>query len=137
MATKPFVSALACLLLACACRSAPAQVGPPLLVASDLDNPPFAELDESGRPRGHDVEMMQLLLDAGADPAQQTDGKTSALMAAAGVNRKLSESPVTERTINMAAIHKEQALRAAPPIPLAITTAVAAFSGCTGSGMRK
>ncbi len=43
-----------------------------------------------------DVEMMQLLLDAGADPAQQTDGKTSALMAAAGVNRKLSESPVTE-----------------------------------------
>ena len=43
-----------------------------------------------------DVEIMQLLLDAGADPAHQTEGKTSALMAAAGVNRKLSESPVTE-----------------------------------------
>ena len=43
-----------------------------------------------------DVEIMQLLLDAGADPAQQTESKTSALMAAAGVNRKLAESPVTE-----------------------------------------
>ena len=43
-----------------------------------------------------DVEIMQLLLDAGADPAQQTESRTSALMAAAGVNRKLSESPVTE-----------------------------------------
>jgi uncharacterized protein len=43
-----------------------------------------------------DVEIMQLLLDAGADPAQQTESRTSALMAASGVNRKLSESPVTE-----------------------------------------
>ena len=43
-----------------------------------------------------DVEMMRLLLDAGADPAHQTESKTSALMAAAGVNRKLADSPVTE-----------------------------------------
>ena len=43
-----------------------------------------------------DVEMMQLLLDAGADPTTQTESGTSALMAAAGVNRKLAESPVTE-----------------------------------------
>jgi uncharacterized protein len=43
-----------------------------------------------------DVEIMQLLLDAGADPAQQTESKTSALMAAAGVNRKLAENAVTE-----------------------------------------
>ena len=43
-----------------------------------------------------DVEIMQLLLDAGADPAQQTESKTSALMAAASVNRKLAENAVTE-----------------------------------------
>lgn len=43
-----------------------------------------------------DLEVMQLLLKAGADPTLQTNGGTSALMAAAGVNRKLSESAVTE-----------------------------------------
>ena len=43
-----------------------------------------------------DVEVMRLLLAAGADPSMQTDSKTTALMAAAGVNRKLAESPVTE-----------------------------------------
>jgi ankyrin repeat protein len=43
-----------------------------------------------------DVEVMRLLLDAGADPTLQTEGRTSAVMAAAGVNRKLAESPVTE-----------------------------------------
>ena len=43
-----------------------------------------------------DVEVMRLLLDAGADPALQTESSTSPLMAAAGVNRKLAESPVTE-----------------------------------------
>jgi ankyrin repeat protein len=43
-----------------------------------------------------DVEMMRLLLAAGADPAQTTDSTTTPLMAAAGVNRKLAESPVAE-----------------------------------------
>ena len=43
-----------------------------------------------------DVEMMRLLLAAGADPTEMTNSKTTALMAAAGVNRKLAESPVTE-----------------------------------------
>ncbi len=43
-----------------------------------------------------DVEVMRLLLAAGADPKLQTESKTTALMAAAGVNRKLSESAVTE-----------------------------------------
>ena len=43
-----------------------------------------------------DVEIMRLLLAAGADPAQQTESNTTPLMAAAGVNRKLAESAVTE-----------------------------------------
>ena len=43
-----------------------------------------------------DVEVMRLLLAAGADPALQTESGTTPLMAAAGVNRKLAESPVTE-----------------------------------------
>jgi ankyrin repeat protein len=43
-----------------------------------------------------DVEVMRLLLAAGADPSLQTETGTTALMAAAGVNRKLAESPVTE-----------------------------------------
>ena len=43
-----------------------------------------------------DVEVMRLLLEAGADPTLQPDSKISALMAASGVNRKLAESPVTE-----------------------------------------
>ena len=43
-----------------------------------------------------DVEMMKLLLAAGADPAMTTKSNTTALMAAAAVNRKLSESAVTE-----------------------------------------
>ena len=32
---------------------------PPLVVASDLDNMPFAGVDEDGRPVGRDVEMME------------------------------------------------------------------------------
>ena len=32
-----------------------------IVVASDLDNPPFAGVDAQGRPTGRDVEMMQLL----------------------------------------------------------------------------
>jgi ankyrin repeat protein len=43
-----------------------------------------------------DVEVMRLLLAAGADPTIPTDTRTSPLMAAAGVNRKLAESPVSE-----------------------------------------
>ena len=46
------------LLSACASVRAPARA---LRVASDLDNPPFAWVDESGVPRGRDVEMMQAL----------------------------------------------------------------------------
>jgi polar amino acid transport system substrate-binding protein len=45
---------LASLLLA-SCASGPQA----LVVASDLDNPPFASVDESGVPVGRDVEMMQ------------------------------------------------------------------------------
>jgi ankyrin repeat protein len=43
-----------------------------------------------------DIEVMRILLAAGANPGLQTESKTTALMAAAGVNRKLAESPVTE-----------------------------------------
>ena len=43
-----------------------------------------------------DVEMMRLLLAAGADPSLTTKSNTTPLMAAAAVNRKLSESAVTE-----------------------------------------
>jgi ankyrin repeat protein len=43
-----------------------------------------------------DVEVMKLLLASGADPAMTTRSNTTALMAAASVNRKLSESDVTE-----------------------------------------
>jgi uncharacterized protein len=43
-----------------------------------------------------DVEVMRLLLAAGADPNLQTESGTTPLMAAAGVNRKLAESPITE-----------------------------------------
>jgi ankyrin repeat protein len=43
-----------------------------------------------------DVEVMRLLLAGGADPHLRTDSGTTPLMAAAGVNRKLAESPITE-----------------------------------------
>ena len=43
-----------------------------------------------------DVEVMKLLLAAGADPSMTTKSNTTALMAASAVNRKLSESAVTE-----------------------------------------
>lgn len=48
--------------LACgACVAAPRvpAAGPPLRVASDLDNPPFAWIDARGQPGGRDVEMLQ------------------------------------------------------------------------------
>jgi ankyrin repeat protein len=43
-----------------------------------------------------DLEMMRLLLDAGADPKQVTDTKATAVMAAAGLNRGIGESPISE-----------------------------------------
>jgi ankyrin repeat protein len=43
-----------------------------------------------------DIEMMRLLLAAGADPAATTKSSATALMAATGMNRTLGESAVTE-----------------------------------------
>jgi len=43
-----------------------------------------------------DVEMMRLLVAAGADPTQATDTKTTPVMAASGLNRGIGESPITE-----------------------------------------
>jgi ankyrin repeat protein len=43
-----------------------------------------------------DLEMVQLLLAAGADPTLTTDTKTTAVMAASGLNRGIGESPITE-----------------------------------------
>ncbi|HYR84613.1 MAG TPA: ankyrin repeat domain-containing protein [Terriglobia bacterium] len=43
-----------------------------------------------------DVEMMRLLLDGGADPQLMTNTNTTAVMAAAALNRLVGESPVTE-----------------------------------------
>jgi ankyrin repeat protein len=43
-----------------------------------------------------DLEMMRLLLAAGSDPALVTDTRTTAVMAASGLNRGIGESPTTE-----------------------------------------
>ena len=43
-----------------------------------------------------DVEMMRMLLAAGADPSLVTDTRTTAVMAASGLNRGIGESPITE-----------------------------------------
>jgi uncharacterized protein len=43
-----------------------------------------------------DLEMMRLLLAAGADPTLVTDSKATAVMAASGLNRSIGESPTTE-----------------------------------------
>lgn len=43
-----------------------------------------------------DIELMRLLLAAGADPTATTKSNTTALMAATGMNRTLGESAVTE-----------------------------------------
>ena len=43
-----------------------------------------------------DVEMMRLLVTAGADPTLVTETKTTAVMAASGLNRLIGESPITE-----------------------------------------
>ena len=52
----------------------------PLLLASSAD----------------DLEMMHILLDAGADPKQVTATNATAIMAATGLNHGVGESPVTE-----------------------------------------
>jgi ankyrin repeat protein len=43
-----------------------------------------------------DLEMMRLLLAAGADPSLVTDTRTTPVMAASGLNRGIGESPTTE-----------------------------------------
>jgi uncharacterized protein len=43
-----------------------------------------------------DLEMMRLLVAAGADPKLVTDTKATAVMAASGLNRSIGESPTTE-----------------------------------------
>jgi ankyrin repeat protein len=43
-----------------------------------------------------DVEMMRVLLTAGADPSLVTDTKTTPVMAASGLNRGIGESPIAE-----------------------------------------
>jgi len=43
-----------------------------------------------------DLEMVQLLLAAGADPTLTTDTKTTPVMAASGLNRGIGESPINE-----------------------------------------
>ena len=43
-----------------------------------------------------DVEMMRVLLAAGADPSLVTDTKTTPVMAASGLNRGIGESPIVE-----------------------------------------
>ena len=44
-----------------------------------------------------DLEMMQILLEAGADPKQATATNATAIMAATGLNHGIGESPVTEQ----------------------------------------
>ena len=44
-----------------------------------------------------DVEMMKILLDAGADPKINTATNTTAMMAATALNHPVGESPVTEK----------------------------------------
>jgi uncharacterized protein len=43
-----------------------------------------------------DLQMMRILLAAGADPTQATDTKATPVMAASGLNRGIGESPITE-----------------------------------------
>jgi ankyrin repeat protein len=44
-----------------------------------------------------DIELMRLLLAAGADPAQVTDTRATPVMAASGLNRGIGENPITEQ----------------------------------------
>lgn len=63
--------------------STPPAPRPPLVVASDLDNPPFAWVDEQGRPRGRDVEMMEALGNLLGRPIDWRRMEFAALMPAA------------------------------------------------------
>lgn len=54
--------ALLAFALIAACYSSPSS-SRTWIVASDLDNKPFAWVDERGEPRGRDVEMMRMLAD--------------------------------------------------------------------------
>ncbi|MHC5212670.1 MAG: substrate-binding periplasmic protein [Planctomycetota bacterium] len=56
MSTRPALLVLALALLLPACSTTP-----PIVVASDLDNAPFAWVDDEGRPAGRDVEMMTVV----------------------------------------------------------------------------
>lgn len=60
--------------LAFACSAPPPEEPPPepqvLVVASDLDNMPFAGVDEAGQPIGRDVEMMVAIADILGRPLQ-------------------------------------------------------------------
>ncbi len=59
--TRLLTPALLLLLALCGCRLLASDGAGPILVASDLANPPFAWIDEAGVERGRDVEMMQHL----------------------------------------------------------------------------
>lgn len=61
-----YASFLGCGLLALAGCAGPSSSSeaPVLVMASDLDNRPFAWVDDDGRPAGRDVEMMQRLAEA-------------------------------------------------------------------------
>ena len=59
------LAALAALLPACTSLAAPT---PPLRVASDLDNRPFAWVDDAGTPHGRDVEMIQAVAERPGRP---------------------------------------------------------------------
>jgi polar amino acid transport system substrate-binding protein len=54
-------AAVALALAAAGCAAAPAAPLEPVVVASDLDNAPFAYVGDDGRPAGRDVEMMERL----------------------------------------------------------------------------
>lgn len=54
-------SVLACVVFASCATKARKSEATALVVASDLDNRPFAWVDEQGHPRGRDVEMMESL----------------------------------------------------------------------------
>ncbi len=44
-----------------------------------------------------DIEMMRILLDAGADPKILTATNATAIMAATGLNHGIGENPITRR----------------------------------------
>ena len=73
---------LAPLALALAACTAP-PAAPPLRVASDLDNRPFAWVDDAGTPHGRDVEMMQAVAERLGRPLVWTRQPFDTLLPAA------------------------------------------------------